>query len=145
MNLYRRGLNMKKLILFIITILLLFLLLSCEDKFSHSVDSLNGVWNIAQIEIRDNTGNHFFTECDVPPKYYFASYFMNLDFRGPDAVIMTFPCEDSQSIVNWVLNGEEIAFYIGGQSLYGKIVHAEPNVLIIQFELDYKPYYYFLR
>jgi len=135
--------KVKKLITLLL-ILSLGILTNCsKDDFRHSVPTLIGSWKIKQIEIRDNIGNHILSDCKAPNNYSYSVNYIDLEFQNEETAVFTFVCYDTQSVVSWVLLGEDISFYTSGSSLHGKIILAQANAMVIQFELNYKPLYYY--
>lgn len=123
---------------------IILLFISCsKDDYKPTVESLIGTWQIRQIEIRDNLGSHILGDCKVPNNYAYSAYYINLEFQSEEVAVFDYQCFSNKIVVSWVLSGSEISFYQSGNKLTGKIILAQADAMIIQFDFNYKPLYYY--
>lgn len=124
--------------------LLILLLLGCsKDEYQPTIKSLIGDWRISKIEVRDNKGSHEFNDCSIPGKFIGSLLFMDISFDSDESATLKLKCQHSDFLAYWSLKGDKISFYTGNGTLTGKIVYASSNAMIIQFELDFEPYFYY--
>lgn len=108
-----------------------------------SID-LRGRWELSQIEIKDSTGSHVFTECYVPATYYYYQL-IDLNIATENSAEVILPCLQQTIDTQWTMVGKKITFSNGQEVVTGEIIQVEATTMIIQFELTHTPFYYYTK
>lgn len=112
----------------------------------------SGKWELDKIHLEDNSGFYeYSSDCnfnDIPTQYWYSVQDFDLNFKTPDIVEITLPCEEATFQTLWVVSnnsqGKAIQLILGTTALPMYVVKITNKELVVRIEdYPYHPVYYF--